>query len=266
MNVDWIYTQLLSNCLGGERVVTRNAPCRRLVCPPRMEFTSTPLIGVRRTAWKTALREMEFFMAGCINLKYAHESVRPWWEPFAGEGGDLPYSYGEQFRLYGGESANFDQIAHLIDGLKDHPFSRRQVVTTWHAEQMASGRCNPTNCHGTVIQAFVAGDGGLTLYHYQRSADVVVGLPHNLIQYWALLLWLARRGGRRPARLIYQLGDAHLYEEHAGLTHRILDAADFLQETPQLICTPSSEDFLADDFTIDREYHPTLSETARMVV
>lgn len=269
-DVDLLYADLIGRCLAGERVLTRNAWCRRAVCPPLAEFRTTPLVSARRTAWKTALREWEWFMSGSARLDDAHESVRPWWRPFA-RAGWLPMSYGHQFRRSGAADCvtPFDQIEHLVRGLRDHPHSRRHVVTTWHAEQMASGVCEPTTCHGTVIQYFVEG-GALTLYAYQRSADVIVGLPHNWIAYWASLHWLARRAGLRPGRLIYQLGDAHVYEEHHSLALRILHAArETLPLAPVLLYDPpdgNASTFRADDFRLEGDYQPVIHERVEMIL
>ncbi len=53
---DSIYKKLLSDCIAiGEYVCTRNSYCRRLMCPVA-RFDRFPLIGLRKTSWKTALR------------------------------------------------------------------------------------------------------------------------------------------------------------------------------------------------------------------
>ena len=262
-DVDVIYADLIGRCLAGERVLTRNARCRRAVCPPPAEFTTTPLVSARRTAWRTALREWEWFMGGTDQLQGAHESVRPWWAPYADSAGVIAHSYGRQLRRWGG---HFDQIERLVAGLRAHPSSRRHVVTTWNAADMAHPATPLTTCHGTAIQCFVEG-GALTLFTYQRSADVIVGLPHNWVSYWAFLLWLSSRAGLRRGRLIYQIGDAHVYEAHEALARRVEGAAPRCRPiAPVLLYEPTSEEFRESDFSLGGEYAPAIDERAPMIV
>jgi thymidylate synthase len=102
-------------------------------------------------------------------------------------------------------------------------------MTVWHASQMEritrSNRNDrtPTACHFSFVQYFVR-DHQLHAYHYQRSADVLLGLPHNFIQHWALLLYFAHHAKLSVGSLRYQLGDAHLYQDqtHITTTHQLL--------------------------------------------
>lgn len=262
-SVDGFYVWLIDDCLrDGDRIRTRNAECFRLFCV-KETFNDTPLVGARRTAWKNALREWEWFMSGSNQIADLHPAVRPWWEPWANPYGHVPHNYSKQFRHWNGP---FDQIANLIDGIQHHPYSRRHVVTTWNADAMAHPDCPITNCHGTVIQVFVRPDDSLHLYTYQRSVDVICGLPHNLIAYWAFLLWLAHRTSKKVGSLIWEGGDVHVYAEHAELAGRIVDTWGDCKPTPQLVYTPTSSDFLASDFALDGQYQPVFSEKARMIV
>lgn len=264
--VDAVYAELLRDLLAhGERVTTRNAPVRRL-CVRQAVFAATPLVSARRVAWRNALREMEWFLSGSDLLADLHPAVRHWWAPWADAGGRVRHNYGTQFRRAAGCGGRVvDQVGALLDGLRRHPFSRRHVLTTWNAADMTAPDCPITNCHNTLTQAFVGGSGGLSLYTYQRSADVVCGLPHNWVQAWALLLWLASSTGLAPARLTWCGGDVHLYEEHAALASRVAALAAGCGPAPGLVYRGAGN-FRADDFTLDDEYRPACAEPARMVV
>ena len=61
---------------------------------------------------------------------------------------------------------------------------------------------------------------------YQRSADVFLGLPFNIASTALLVHLLAHETGRNVGKLRIILGDAHLYEEHAGV------AAKQVKRTP----------------------------------
>ena len=100
---------------------------------------------------------------------------------------------------------------------------------------------------------------------YQRSADVVVGLPANWIQQWAFLLWLARACGRKVGTLTWKGGDVHVYESHVDLAFRAL-LAPSQADPPGLAYEPSADGFRADDFALTGPYAPAITERAEMVV
>ncbi len=269
------YLGLLFEAWDGHPIETRNSVCRRTIAH-KCSFVNTPLVSVRKTAWKYALREMEWFLSGSNNINDLHPSVHHWWKPWANEKGVLANQYGRQFRsawgVVDGEDANFsgnvrrlDQIQYLLYGIKNHPNSRRNLLTTWNAAEMADPSTEPTACHNTVTQAFVT-DNRLTLVTYQRSADLLCGLPANWIQEWALLLWLAHRTGKEVGRLIWIGGDCHLYQQHWPLTERLLKRDYKLEQPPELVYEPTSEDFKADDFRLSGEYKPLFTDKAEMVV
>lgn len=265
MTPDQQYTALLHELLtDGERVRTRNDWVRRLICRP-LTFTGTPLVCARKTAWRNALLEWEWFMSGSNNVKDLHPAARPWWQPWANEEGFVFFNYSRQFREFEGASGHVDQIALLIDGVKNHPFSRRNVITTWNAADMNHPLCPISNCHNSLTQAFVDGANALHLVTYQRSVDVVCGVVHNWIQEWAFLLWLASRTGRGVGSLTWIGGDVHLYEEHAELAQKVVDVAHS-EPCPELAYAPTCEEFRAEDFRLDRPYLPRILDRARMIV
>lgn len=275
--VDTEYQDLIWRCVnGGDRISTRNASVHRRTIH-YSEFESTPLVGVRKIAWKNALREWQWFMSGSNQIDELAESVRPWWAPWADEDGVVANNYSHQFRKFHGKDRITDQIEYLISGIRDHPYSRRNVITTWNTADMESKDTPITNCHGTVIQAFCTPaepdgkDGSLPdtldIFTYQRSVDVICGLPHNWIQYWAFLLWLAHRTGKQPGRLQWMGGDVHVYQAHTQLAQKIISIGHrAISPTPELVYTPTSSEFLANDFSLSGEYQPVLTEKAGMVV
>lgn len=272
MNViDRAYLGMVKTVLyAGERVVTGGDACKRYF-PVTATFRTTPLVSVRRTAWKTALREWEWFLSGSTNVNDAHPSVRPWWADWADETGCVNNNYSQQFRHARGDIDEsvytVDQVANLIDGIKNHPFSRRNVVTTWHPAEMWSPETPITNCHGTVIQAFVSNGKRLSLVTYQRSADLVVGVPHNWIQYWAFLVWLAARTGTGVGSLTWVGGDVHVYEVHNPLVRVMLDSEPVVRPvTPELRYNGTGGGFRADDFDLVGDYYPALDVKAELVV
>jgi thymidylate synthase len=203
------YQDLLKRILyTGTQLETRNHTVLRARVP---EFTinNVPLITVRKTAWQKALREMQWFLQEAA-VPCPPELANSWWKGQLSRDGYYFGGYGYQFR------GRNDQLYQLLSGLRKHPNSRRNIITTWNAvdmyqiDVMNHNPRTPTTCHGTMLQFFVE-NGLLNMYHYQRSADMLLGLPHNLMQYWAFLLYLAYHTDLAPGTIEYKLGDSHIY-------------------------------------------------------
>jgi thymidylate synthase len=257
------YKKLIKSCLNGEKIQARNSLCYRSDEETCIKFSTTPLIGLRKTCWKLALREWEWFMSGSNDIKNLHPSVTEWWKPWARE--DKVYgNYSCQFRDFAGHGQTVDSIEIFIQGIKYNPYSRRNVITTWNTADMNNDKCPITNCHGTVIQALVSNDNTLTIKTYQRSADVICGVPHNWVQYWAFMLWVCHLTGREPGSLVWIGGDVHIYEQHISLAKEIYNQKTDIR--PKLIYSPSTLKFKADDFSLDGTYKYEINKKATMVI
>jgi len=273
VSIDEDYAFNLSAILNlGEEVHTRNGTTKSLI-NQQITCHTAPLISIRRTAWKNALREFEWFLSGSNNIVDLHPSVQPWWKPWADEDGFLPFNYGYQFTKRLGEEEPANQIEYLINTIKSNAFSRRAVISTWDTEDMSNPECPLTNCHGTVIQAFERRGGVLDLSVYQRSADMMLGVPHNLIQYWAFLMYLCHVCVKDVGTFRWIGGDCHIYEEHFSAAREVVEGVERLDEldaplpqTPKLHYKPSSDKFLADDFYLKGEYNPILKYSLPLIV
>lgn len=221
-NPDKQYQNLLANVLAcGEKIMTRNHGCYSDVSGLQVKFNSTPLITLRKTAWKKAMREMEWFMSGDT---VCPKELLNWWGSQLNPYGSYYAGYGDQLRKYTSwdiknmHYETFDQIAFVLDALKNHPNSRRIITTTWHPEEMSriteinNNPNTPSTCHGTLTQYFVR-NNKLYMHSYQRSADLLLGVPHNWIQYWALLLYFAKHSNLEVGGMTWTFGDAHIYDD-----------------------------------------------------
>lgn len=119
--------------------------------------------------------------------------------------------YGKQMRGDGSPGA-IDQIALMLQGLRDDPHGRRHVMTLWNPADLPDMALPP--CHGIAIQFYVGADERLSLFMHQRSADAFLGLPFNIASYAMLLLMFARALDRHPGEFIWSGGDCHLYANH----------------------------------------------------
>ena len=246
----------------GNLRTSRNHPVQSHFGLQVVTFDSLPLVTVRKTAWKLAIREMEWFLSGEIQCP---SELAEWW------GGQLsPYGcyyagYGVQFRDF---DEHFDQVGELVDSIKEHPFSRRLILTAWNPADMAmitklnGNEKTPTTCHTTIAQFYVC-NNKLSMKSYQRSADMLLGVPHNWVQSWAMLMWFAQRAGFGVGSMQWIFGDAHIYQEesHVAALDAILSAnTDVPLCQPELaIKETNSFQFSADNFNVVGDIPPPVT-------
>lgn len=138
--------------------------------------------------------------------------------------------YGFQWRHFNAEyfgcNANydnkgFDQLNYCINLLKNDPFSRRIMMTSYNPIQASQGVLFP--CHGNIILFYVDENFHLSCMMTQRSADYICGVPFNIASYALLVTLLCELinndstyQGRRftPGKIILNFGDVHIYNDH----------------------------------------------------
>ena len=181
-------------------------------------------------------------------------------DDFARQWGDLGPVYGKQWRDFEGPGGRVDQIARLVEGLRERPHSRRHVVSAWHPAQVNDTALPP--CH-YAFQCFVEGEPGnggrLSLMWQQRSVDSFLGLPFNIASYALLTHMLAQQAGLTPHELIFHGGDCHIYQNHTEQVEEQLSRTPYDRPTLDLRKQGSIFDYTADDVTLeDYEHHPVL--------
>ena len=134
--------------------VTRNSSTFSHFELPNSTFTQAPLVTIRKTAWKKALKEMEWFLSGHTRCP---DELLDWWSGQLNENNQLLLGYGEQLRSsVSSSSDSFDQVQFIQEGLKNNPNSRRLIMTTWNSGDMATiteendNPNTPTCCHSII--------------------------------------------------------------------------------------------------------------------
>jgi thymidylate synthase len=152
-----------------------------------------------------------WFLQGDTNIRALQENGVRIWDEWADENGDLGPVYGHQWRHWQtADGREIDQIAQLVDGLKNNPDSRRHLVTAWNPGDVERMALPP--CHA-LFQFYVAPAAAprrtdrarLSCQLYQRSADIFLGVPFNIASYALLTLMLAQVCGYRPGDLVHTL-------------------------------------------------------------
>jgi len=212
---------------------------------------TVPLLTTKRVFWKSAVKELLWFLAGETSIRpLVEQGVHIWTDwpldrfrretgetmdrdsfeariladaDFAARWGDLGPVYGKQWRRWLGPDGRLhDQLAALVAGLRSNPASRRHIFTGWNVAELDQMALPP--CHMTY-QYFVEpgkGRGRLSGILYQRSCDLGLGFPFNIFEASLLLRMLAQQCDMEPGEIIWMGADVHLYLNHAQLVEKQL--------------------------------------------
>lgn len=209
-----------------------------------------PLLTTKKLHLKSIIHELLWFLAGDTNVRYLQENgVRIWNEWADPETGELGPVYGHQWRSWPDyKGGTIDQISQVVDLIKNHPDSRRMLVSAWNPAEVDEMALPPCHC---LFQFYVA-DGRLSLQLYQRSADTFLGVPFNIASYALLLQMMAQVTGLEAGEFIHTTGDTHLYLNH--LEQARLQLTREPRPLPRMIINPDVKsifDFKYEDFQLE---------------
>ena len=170
-----------------------------------------PLVTTKKIHTRSVFGELLWFLRGDTNVKWLQDRGITIWDEWADADGDLGPVYGYQWRSWPApDGRHIDQIALVLDRLRQDPDSRRHLVSAWNVADIPDMALAP--CHA-FFQFYVA-DGRLSCQLYQRSADVFLGVPFNIASYALLTHMVAQVVGLEVGDFVHTLGDAHLYTNH----------------------------------------------------
>lgn len=223
-----------------------------------------PLLTTKKVHLRSIIHELLWLINGDTNIKYLHDNKVSIWDEWADENGDLGPIYGAQWRNWNNEG--IDQIADLIDSIKNNPNSRRHIVTAWNpsvlpdekskdfAKNVADGKAALPPCHA-FFQFYVA-DNKLSCQLYQRSADVFLGVPFNIASYSLLTMMIAQVCGLGLGDFVHTFGDVHIYNNHIEQVKLQLSREP--RHLPTMKLNPEVKsifDFKYEDFKLE-DYNP----------
>ncbi len=223
-----------------------------------------PLLTTKKVHLRSIIHELLWIINGDTNIKYLHDNKVSIWDEWADSNGDLGPIYGAQWRNWNNEG--IDQIADVINSLKNNPNSRRHIVTAWNpsvlpdesskdfAVNVANGKAALPPCHA-FFQFYVA-DNKLSCQLYQRSADVFLGVPFNIASYSLLTMMIAQVCGLGLGDFVHTFGDVHIYNNHINQVKLQLSREP--RELPTMRLNPEVKsifDFKYEDFKLEN-YNP----------
>lgn len=205
-----------------------------------------PLVTIKQTYWKQAVAEMLCFLRGYDNAAEFRKMGCTVWDANANENkewlenihrkgkDDLGRLYGKQGRNWKCEGfIDIDQLKNVYKDLKQGIDNRREIITYWNPGELCLMALPP--CH-LLHQFSIQGDE-LHLCMYQRSADLGLGVPFNIVGYSWLLLVMAQITGLKPGKFNHFIADAHIYKDHIEGVMTML-SRDPKEQTAKMIINP----------------------------
>ena len=232
-----------------------------------------PLLTTKRVFFRGVVEELAWFLRGSTDVDELRErSVTIWnknaerYDPEHKR--DVGGMYGFLWRHFGAKYINcttkytdgIDQVAAVIRGIKESPYSRRHVISGWCPHTPAA----LPPCH--VLYQFYVKDNKVSVQMYQRSADAFLGVPFNIASTALLTHLIAHECGLGVGTLRIIFGDLHVYASHVDAVRQQL------QRVPKMlpnIHISRPKDGLWNLQTEDirlNDYHPEPTIRAEMIV
>ena len=230
-----------------------------------------PLLTTKKINPVKPILEFLWFLRGPedgknMNVKFLHDNDTHFWDTWADEDGSVGPCYGSVMRgLFKDEQGeNIDQIALLMEGLKNNPMSRRHIVSLWHPAYLPNEKNkpkeNPKLGKGSLAACFwnytvdiepFEETFKVNLQVSARSSDFGVGLPFNICQFAAFCEMLAQQLGYKVGSLYIPITNSHIYVDQIdGLMLQF-------ERTPRTLPTlrikrkpESIFDYIVDDFEV----------------
>jgi len=197
-----------------------------------------PMVTLKKTYWKKAVAEMLGFLRGYDNAEDFRKLGCDVWDQNANENkqwlsnpnreglDDLGRIYGVQardweqpwFNSMDDITNSIDQLKNVYEDLKAGKDNRREIVTHWNPGDIDKMSLPP--CH--LLYQFSIQGGYLHLTMYQRSCDMALGVPFNIVGYSWLLMVMAQITGLKAGVFNHFLTDVHIYENHLMGVHEML--------------------------------------------
>ncbi len=219
--------------------------------------------------YRSAIGELCAFINGAHTQEELVKFGCRWWKSWATpakcqkrglEAGDLgPGSYGAAFATFPtADGKTFNQFEEIIKQMKERPELKTHFISPWipqytirNADHQQKVVVAP--CHGWIHFRIL--EDKLSMVMFQRSCDLLIGLPSNWAQYTALLLAMSEILNLVPYEFVHMISDAHIYENQLPWVDEILSRPSQAFPTLKLVKThPNISDYRREDFELS-DYH-----------
>ena len=252
-NIDTSYMSLVNNIInnGYDTDNTRMLPMQIIRANNIAE--SFPVVQHKKLFVKGVWEELMFFLHGYRDVRILQSKGVHIWDANADpeykklhnkhlEDYDLGPIYGCQWRNFNGQQCDHhdnchaswsqcDQLQSIVNNIKNHSLSRRLFMSAWNPQQLDEMVLPPCHVSYHFIPYIKNGIYTVDLMVYQRSADVMLGLPFNIASSSFLLLLVCKYCGVSAGDVCICIGNAHIYKEHFKSLDKVKEATNNIKYT-----------------------------------
>ena len=221
----------------------------------KIDASSTaPFLTQRKLPLRSVIGELLWFIEGSVNTDILVDDYKcNFWNEWSS---DITRTIGPMYGKLWRDCDGVDQLGNLLKDSATDPTSRRLIVDVWNAKYLpdtsVAPKLNPESglmalapCHFAyqlkLYQTnYDTPTYSVSLSYSQRSLDFFLGAPNNIASYYILLRlicgYLTKVTGHKhsPDKLIVQMGDAHVYNNHIEATQHLL-SREPSDEAPNMI-------------------------------
>lgn len=219
-DIDLQFQNLVNKAALGDSYPTRmGIKCYSVFAPNPIKTKDFPIISLRKQFWKSIVMELIWLLKGDSKLDFLQKHGVKFWDPWAYPDNTLGKAYPHQFRYFTSEGGWSDQFVEILSQVKNHSDSRRIMMNIWNSAEL-SEMAIPPCCFAHQVRIV---NGQVHVFVFQRSCDVLVGLPQNMATYGLLQRIYAKVGGLEPGIYHHLISDAHVYSNQIKDAKKIID-------------------------------------------
>ena len=212
-----------------------------------------PILQSKHVGWKTAIKEIDWVWRQMSNnvetLKYMGVNI---WNEWQRNDETIGRSYGYQLgkrsirpiAAIDGRTVykEMNQVEYVLHEIVRNPRSRRIMTSLYDVGELHDMALEPCvwNTNWSVDD-----EGKLHLFVRQRSGDITLGVPFNVLQYSALHRRIAQVTGKELGSMHWTIDNAHIYDRHLELAEKqvMADISHLEEYEPKLILPKSLQFF-----------------------
>lgn len=203
-----------------------------------------PAVTTKKLAFKAVVGELLGFLRGTDSAAGFRDLGCKIWDQNANENAawlqnpnrkgvdNLGRIYGVQWRDWkAANGTSIDQVGNALRTIHERPTDRRIIINAWRPDEFDQMALPP--CH--VLYQFLVNveRREISLCMYQRSCDLLLGIPFNVASSALFLSVMGRLTGYTPRHFTHFLADAHIYVNHVEQVKLQLSREPY--EVPKLV-------------------------------
>lgn len=215
-----------------------------------------PILTTRKIGFKTAALEfLWIYQQQTSDIRWLQSRGVHIWDKWQidsdgiykkGPNGNM--DFGKKWALTAGDT--YGEILHERECVQDciyklvnFPTDRRIMIDLWKQEVFSEAVLPPC----VFNHQFSVSGRYLNMVTNQRSCDVPVGVPYDLVHAGLLLSLMAHCTGFKPGKILYVMTNVHIYEDQVDLIKKQKEFLSEAKESPKLWINPKVRNFFEID-------------------